>query len=138
MLILIINISGAINSICFLQESIERIDDEMKDKKPAYYMINCSHTTHFGNIFDDLTDEGGYLKRIRSLKPNGSKKTHKELNNSTSLDTGDPEEFGRLLNDLRKKGGSHLNILSGCCGTDTRHLKEIITQLRTKFEAPLD
>ena len=102
-------------------------------------MINCSHTTHFRNIFDDQTEKGGYLKRIRSLKPNGSKKSHKELNNSSCLDTGDPEEFGHLLNDLRRKASSHLNILSGCCGTDTRHLKEMVKQLKeTKSVDPID
>ena len=94
-------------------------------------MINCSHSTHFAHIFDD-PDGIEYMKRIRGVKPNGSKKSHKELNNSTTLDTGDPEEFGRLLSDLHKKSGMHINILSGCCGTDTRHLKETIKYLKEK------
>ena len=94
-------------------------------------MINCSHATHFSHIFAD--PEGKEcLKRIRGLKPNGSKKSHKELNNSATLDTGDPEEFGRLLSNLHNKSGMNLNILSGCCGTDTRHLKETIKCLQEK------
>ena len=104
----------------------------MKEKKPAYYMINCSHPTHFGDIFNDPTDDKNHLKRIRGLKPNGSKKSHRELNNSKSLDSGEPENFGYLLANLRHKVGPQLNILSGCCGTDTRHLMETIKELKAK------
>ena len=105
------------------------VDNATGESRPAYYMINCSHHTHFGHIFDD-TEGTEYIQRIRGLKPNGSKKSHRELNNSTTLDTGNPEEFGQLLVDLCKKAGSQLNILSGCCGTDTRHLKETIKYLK--------
>ena len=77
-------------------------------------MINCSHTTHFDHIFDD--EEGKeYINRIGALKPNGSRKSQDELNNSTTLDTGDPEEFGQLLANLKRKAGPQLNFLSGCC-----------------------
>ena len=93
-------------------------------------MINCSHATHFAHIFDEGQGTE-YIKRIHGLKPNGSKKSHKELNNSTTLDTGDPQEFGRILGELHKKAGSHLNVLSGCCGTDTRHLQETIKYLKS-------
>ena len=112
-------------TITTCKESIQKIDNTTGEAKPAYYMINCSHASHFAHIFDDPEGKE-YIKRIRGVKPNGSKKSHKELNNSTTLDTGDPEEFGRLLSNLHKKSGLHLNILSGCCGTDTRHLKETI------------
>ena len=88
-------------------------------------MINCSHTTHFAKMFEE--DKGQeYIKRICGLKPNASRKSHEELNNSDTLDNGDPEEFGRLLVELHQKAGKHLNWLSGCCGTDMRHLKETI------------
>ena len=96
-------------------------------------MINCAHTTHFASIFDDDTDDGKqYLKRICGLKPNGSKKSHDELNNSDTLDSGDPEEFGKLLAELKQKAGPHLNVLSGCCGTDIRHLKQTVANLIKK------
>ena len=94
-------------------------------------MINCAHTTHFEHIFEDKEGKD-YLKRIGGLKPNGSKKSHEELNNSSTLDTGNPEEFGRLLVELQKKAGSNLRFLSGCCGTDMRHLKETIKCLKKK------
>ena len=94
-------------------------------------MINCAHTSHFAHIFEDQEGKD-YIKRIGGLKPNGSKKSHEELNNSDTLDTGDPEEFGRLLVELHQKAGPHLNILSGCCGTDMRHLVETIKCLKKK------
>ena len=91
-------------------------------------MINCSHTTHFGRVFEE--DEGNeQIKRIGGLKPNASRKSHKELNNSDTLDDGNPEEFGKLLVELYQKAGKQANCLSGCCGTDIRHLKETIKYL---------
>ena len=94
-------------------------------------MINCSHTSHFEHIFDDEMGQE-HIKRIGALKPNASKKSHAELNNSNVLDNGDPEEFGRMLVDLRKRVGPQINYLSGCCGTDIRHVKEIIKCLKRK------
>ena len=94
-------------------------------------MINCSHTTHFASIFEE--EEGKeYVKRICGLKPNASRKSHEELNESDTLDSGDAEEFGRLLVELHKKAGKHLNWLSGCCGTNMSHLKETIKCLAKK------
>ena len=87
-------------TITTYKESIKNIDNTTGEAKPAYYMINCSHASHFAHIFDDPEGKE-YIKRIRGVKPNGSKKSHKELNNSTTLDTGDPEEFGRLLSNLQ-------------------------------------
>ena len=92
-------------------------------------MINCSHIIHFEHIFDDK-DGQEYIKRIGALKPNGSKKSQAELNNSKTLDTGDHEEFGQLVVNLKRKAGPQLNYLSGCCGTDIRHFREIIKCLK--------
>ena len=84
---------------------------------------------HFDHIFDDVEGQS-YIKRIGALKPNGSKKSQAELNNSNTLDTGDHEEFGQLLVALKKKAGPQVNYLSGCCGTDIRHFKETIKHLK--------
>ena len=114
-----------------LQESINAIDIATGKNRPAYYMINCAHTTHFEHIFDDKEGDD-CIKRIGALKPNGSKKSHEELNNGDTLDTGDPEEFGRLLVELKQKAGSQLNALSGCCGTNINHMKETIKCLKNQ------
>ena len=92
-------------------------------------MINCAHTTHFAHIFEDSEGQE-YIKRIGGLRPNGSRKSHEELNSCPTLDTGDPEEFGKLLVELKQNVGSQLNVLGGCCGTDIKHIREIIETLK--------
>ena len=57
------------------------------------------------------------MKRVRGLRCNASKRSHEELDGSSDLDIGDPEEFGNLHIDL-KKIVPHLNVFGGCCGTD--------------------
>ena len=94
-------------------------------------MINCSHITHFAHIFEEQEDQE-LIRRIGALKPNGSKKSQAELNNSSTLDTGDHVEFGELLAKFQQKAGPQLNWLSGCCGTDIRHLTETIKFLKKK------
>ena len=104
------------------------IDSATGKNKPFGYMINCAHITHFAHIFDE-EDGKEYAQRIVALKPNGSKKSHEELNNSSTLDTGDHVEFGELLAKY-KKACPNMNWISGCCGTDMRHLIETIKCLK--------
>ena len=94
-------------------------------------MINCSHITHFASIFEEEEGEE-WIKRIGALKTNGSKKSKSELNDCSILDTGNPVEFGELMAKYQRKAGSQLNWLSGCCGTDLRHLKERIKCLKRR------
>src|SRR5690606_28709008 len=60
---------------------------------PAYYMINCAHPTHFA---DELAAAQGksWVKRIRGIRANASRKSHAELDESTDLDRGDMKDFG--------------------------------------------
>ena len=103
-----------------LEEAIGQVD-EATGAAPAYYMINCSHLTHFA----DRLDEGGaWVRRIRGVRGNASKLSHAELDEATSLDDGDPEEFGRENRDLRRRH-PHLCVLGGCCGTDLRHVEAV-------------
>lgn len=100
-----------------LRSAIEQVDAQ-SGGYPAYYQINCAHPSHFEHI---LADEGPWLDRIRGLRANASRKSHAELDNSTTLDAGDPLELGasykRLTGTLRK-----LSLIGGCCGTDHRHV----------------
>ena len=74
-----------------LKEAVEQVD-EATDNAPAYYMINCAHPTHFESA---LAADEPWLQRIRGLRANASTKSHAELNDSTELDKGNPEELGR-------------------------------------------
>ena len=72
-------------------------------------------------------------RRIHMAFGNASKKTHKELEEATSIDDGDPVEFGwdsQGLFDVLE----NLHIVGGCCGTDTRHTEEFVKRSLSKFE----
>lgn len=104
-----------------LQEAIEQVD-QATSGYPAYFMINCAHPTHFDSVL--TTDD--WAKRIRGIRANASRMSHEELDNSEELDTGDPEELGCQYVELKQRL-PHLNIMGGCCGTDHRHIEQIIS-----------
>jgi len=103
-----------------LKDAIIEVDGET-GAAPAYYMINCAHPTHFA---DALATGGIWMRRLRGLRANASKRSHAELETMTELDVGDPEELGRHYAELRRKF-RHINVLGGCCGTDHRHVEQI-------------
>jgi homocysteine S-methyltransferase len=93
--------------------------DAATDAYPAYYMINCAHPTHFAHV---LRKPHPIWERVRGVRANASRKSHAELDASTVLDAGIPEEFGRDYAQLRTLQ-PQLTILGGCCGTDHRHIE---------------
>jgi S-methylmethionine-dependent homocysteine/selenocysteine methylase len=103
-----------------LKDAIAEVDTE-SGIRPAYYMINCSHPTHFA---DPLAAGGAWVKRLRGLRANASECSHAELEAMTELDTGDPVDFGRHYAKLRERF-RHITVLGGCCGTDHRHVEQI-------------
>jgi S-methylmethionine-dependent homocysteine/selenocysteine methylase len=103
-----------------LKAAIEQVD-EATGNAPAYYMVNCAHTTHYD---DTLKGDEDWLQRIRGFRSNASALSHAELEEAEELDDGDPIQFGRQHRDLLERL-SHVNVLGGCCGTDHRHVEEI-------------
>lgn len=103
-----------------LKDAIAQVDRDT-NQYPAYYMINCAHPTHF---LDILIPGESWLERIHGIRANASTKSHAELNESTTLDDGNPEEFGIQYQQLKAKL-KNLNVLGGCCGTDERHVEAI-------------
>jgi S-methylmethionine-dependent homocysteine/selenocysteine methylase len=83
-------------------------------------MVNCAHPTHFAHVLADAA----WMKRLRGLRANASKRSHAELDNSPELDTGNPVELGAEYGDLLRRF-PHINVLGGCCGTDHRHIEQI-------------
>ncbi len=92
---------------------------------PAYYMINCAHPTHFEGV---LRNAGAWRERIRGLRANASRRSHAELDESTELDSGDPQALGREYRALQGTLRC-LSVVGGCCGTDHRHVDAIVTAL---------
>lgn len=103
-----------------LKDAIEQVD-QATDNGPAYFMINCAHTTHFE---DALAAGEPWTQRIRGLRANASTKSHAELDEAEELDDGNPTEFGGQHRELRDIY-SHFAVLGGCCGTDHRHIEAI-------------
>jgi S-methylmethionine-dependent homocysteine/selenocysteine methylase len=103
-----------------LKDAIAQVDNSTNNA-PAYYMINCAHPTHFAGV---LVAGEPWLQRIRGLRANASTKSHAQLNESETLDDGNPEELGNQYRELKDKL-KNLNVLGGCCGTDDRHVEAI-------------
>ena len=75
--------------------------------------------------------------RIRGLRANASRRSHAELDESTDLDAGDPEELGGEYRALRP-WLPRLSVVGGCCGTDHRHVAAMcaaLLQERTSMPA---
>jgi homocysteine S-methyltransferase len=95
--------------------------DEQTAGYPAYYMINCAHPTHFESV---LAGADAWRNRIRGLRANASRRSHAELDQSTDLDAGNPQELGMQYRALRTLL-PQLSVVGGCCGTDHRHVTSI-------------
>lgn len=103
-----------------LREAIETTDRETGGY-PLYYMINCAHPTHFAQA---LATGEAWLDRVLGVKANASAKSHAELDESDTLDPGDPIDLGKRYSALRRAFPT-MRILGGCCGTDHRHIAAI-------------
>jgi len=103
-----------------LGEAIEQVDAETL-ASPAYYMINCAHPTHFAGV---LADGGAWRDRIAGVRANASTKSHAELDEASELDEGDPAELAVRYAELRSLL-PNLNVVGGCCGTDSRHVAAV-------------
>jgi homocysteine S-methyltransferase len=101
-----------------IREAIEATDRATAGA-PVYYMINCAHPTHFAG---ELHSGEEWMKRILGVRANASTKSHAELDDSTTLDAGDPQDLGERYAGLMRTLPS-LKILGGCCGTDHRHVE---------------
>lgn len=103
-----------------LGEAIAEVDG-CGSAKPSYYMINCAHPDHFRDV---IAKGSAWAGRIRGLRANASRQSHEELDNSETLDDGNPlelaQDYASLLPLL-----PNLRVFGGCCGTDHRHIRAI-------------
>ncbi|MBQ73616.1 MAG: homocysteine S-methyltransferase [Gammaproteobacteria bacterium] len=124
---------GRLPSGQLLGEAIEETD-AVTGNYPIYYMLNCAHPDHF----DSTLKEGGqWVSRIRALRANASRLSHAELDEAETIDSGDPEEFGKQHAALRESYPGFV-MFGGCCGTDSRHVKEIARACATLGGARTD
>lgn len=111
--------NGALPTGQSLADAIAQVD-EATDSFPAYYMINCAHPDHFTGVLENAD----WARRIRGVRANASRKSHAELDASTALDSGNPQELGGQYRQLAQRL-PWLNVFGGCCGSDLRHVTEI-------------
>jgi homocysteine S-methyltransferase len=104
-------------SLC---EAIETVDRETQNA-PEYFMVNCAHPAHFEQA---LQAGEAWVARVHGVRANASTKSHAELDESETLDAGDPLDLGERYRALRRALPS-MRILGGCCGTDHRHVAAI-------------
>ncbi len=107
-----------------LQDAIERTD-EATGGHALHYMLNCAHPTHFE---DQLAQGGSWTRRLRGIRANASRLSHAELEASTELDDGDPDDLAGRYLGLRQRLPA-LSVFGGCCGTDDRHVAAIARRL---------
>ncbi len=112
---------GTLPSGAYLGDAIEEVD-AASSGYPAYFMLNCAHPTHFEETLRSGSER--WLRRIRGVRANASRMSHAELNESPTLDIGDPEELGQQYAQLARVL-PELNVMGGCCGTDHRHVASI-------------
>ncbi len=117
--------NGALPNGQSVADAITEVD-EATDRYPAYYMINCAHPDHFASALEDAA----WARRIRGVRANASRKSHAELDASTTLDAGDPQELAGQYRQLAQRM-PWLNVFGGCCGTDLRHVTAISRSLPT-------
>lgn len=107
-----------------IKEAIERVDSQT-GSYAEHYMVNCAHPHHFIHTFDD---GGKWTGRVGGIRANASLKSHAELDESDTLDTGDKcllaDGYVELFELL-----PNFKVIGGCCGTDVSHLEEICEHL---------
>jgi len=103
-----------------LEDAIEEVE-RSTSRYPLYYMINCAHPTHFDGV---LKRGPRWVDRVKGLRANASRMSHAQLNESPTLDVGNPKELGQEYAELKRRL-PQLNVMGGCCGTDHRHIEQI-------------
>lgn len=97
-----------------------RTVDAATARSAEFFMLNCAHPTHIAAI-----QGAPEMERIGGLRVNASALGHAELDEAEQLDAGDPVALGRDNAALRHTFRS-VELLGGCCGTDHRHVAQII------------
>ncbi|HEY5143387.1 MAG TPA: homocysteine S-methyltransferase family protein [Solirubrobacteraceae bacterium] len=104
-----------------VSDAIEQVD-QATGGAAEFFMINCAHPTHIAAGLDDAPA----LERVGGLRVNASALSHAELDEAEEIDEGDPALLARDNAALRDRLPS-IQLLGGCCGTDHRHVAQIIT-----------
>jgi homocysteine S-methyltransferase len=104
-----------------LGAAIGQVDDET-GAAPLHYLVNCAHPTHFERV---LETDARWPQRIGGVRANASTRSHAELDESETLDEGDPADLAARYAQLRRRL-PQATLVGGCCGTDVRHVEQAL------------
>ncbi len=113
-----------------LRDAITRIDEAVSPA-PDWYSISCVHPTVAHRALDELASTAPReLERLKEVKANGSRLSPAELVELDHPDSDSPDDFAEALNRLSLE--FDLQILGGCCGTDSTHLAALARRLEAR------
>ena len=119
-----LNSQSRLNSGPTLEEAVTRVDAAVPGAV-AWHAINCSHPSEF----EPALTPGDWTGRLRCIRPNAAAMDKIALCKLGHLEDGDPVELGRQMGDVARRY-PHMDIWGGCCGTDHRHLREIVQNVK--------
>ncbi len=113
-----------------LDKAIATIDSSTVNK-PLFYMVNCVHPSIFQKAMTQLRfKKNKALNRVLGFKANTCALSPEELDGAVELHSEDPEVFAKELLAIYRE--YNLKVISGCCGTDDRHIRALAAGLTSK------
>ncbi len=120
-----VDTNGRLPSGGALHDAVAEVDQKTGNYA-SYFMVNCSHPDHFGDVLRDQSCPS----RLKGIVANASRCSHAELDEAEVLDAGDPSELAQQLSAF-KLANDGITVLGGCCGTDMSHLIDIGMRMRS-------
>ena len=99
-----------------LLNAIKMIDKSV-NKVPVGYSVNCAHPSFL--CADNQPKE--IFERSVTFLGNASSLDHCDLENAAELEVDSVSEWGKEMLRLNREFG--VQILGGCCSTDSRHIE---------------
>lgn len=119
-----LNSEARLNSSPTVEQAVREVDQAVPGVV-AWHSINCSHP----NEFQPALTDGPWTDRLRCIRPNAAAMDKIALCKLGHLEDGDPVELGKQMGDVARRF-PQMDVWGGCCGTDHRHLREIIRSVK--------
>ena len=115
----VINRQGTVLDKTPLIDAINQIDD-LVENPPLGYFINCAYPSFL------CADKqpSALFDRLIGYQANGSSLDHCDLEGAAELQQNSVSEWVGSMHQLHQQYG--LQILGGCCGTNTEHLTQLV------------
>lgn len=119
-----LNSESRLNSGPTVEEAVRSVDVAVPGAV-VWHSINCSHPMEF----EPALTPGDWTNRLRCIRPNAAAMDKIALCKLGHLEDGDPIELGRQMGEVARRY-PRMDVWGGCCGTDHRHLLEIVRNVK--------